>query len=157
MSVRARSARPAKARARPQPASARSTPASPLPYGPDLIEPSGVAASKSGKKFTGIPRPPSHCRPDLLHRMPVSKDQAIEIARNWVQSRCNAPDALQYRDSPHIGHERGGYGTTHLGMSASYWVLVFELVQPPDRIISPGELIVYVDEHDGHLTHFRGP
>lgn len=86
--------------------------------------------------------------------MPVSQDQAIRIAREFVQQRRGPKAYPLHYESPTVQHERGGYGTDRLGMGATYWTVMFELVEQPDVVVSPGEVIVYVDEESGRVEPF---
>ena len=89
--------------------------------------------------------------------MPMSQDQAIQIARAFVQQRHDLEtDPLHY-DSPTVRHKRGGYGTDHLGMGATYWSVMFERVEQEDVVMSPGEVIVLVDEESGRVEPFVTP
>ena len=89
--------------------------------------------------------------------MPVSQDQAIQIARAFVQQRHDPlADPLHY-DTPTVSHERGGYGTDYLGMGATYWSVMFLRVEQEGVVVSPGEVIVFVDEESGRVEPFVTP
>ena len=82
--------------------------------------------------------------------MPVSKDQAIEIASAFVQQR--QPGLC--RGLLTASHECGSPDTDRLGMGATYWSVMFERATPDDLVVSPGEVIVLVDEQSGRAAFY---
>ncbi len=71
--------------------------------------------------------------------MPVSQDQAVNIAQEFLRPRlAECPVRL---DSPFARREAVGVGFR--------WVIMFGRVLPPDIVQSPAEVIVLVDETSG--------
>jgi hypothetical protein len=74
--------------------------------------------------------------------MPVSKEHAVKIARDFLQSRI--PGASVRFDPPlsvwREDEQKDG---------ASHWSVMFERIDPPGVVSSPGEVVVHVDEETG--------
>ena len=71
--------------------------------------------------------------------MPVSQEHAVKIAREFLQTRL--PECPVLLDSPLARREP--IGDHHR------WLVLFERVMPPNVVVSPGEVIVLVDEASG--------
>ena len=84
--------------------------------------------------------------------MTVSKDQAIQIATDFVQQHQKSDPYPLRLETQTVRHCRGGYGTDSLGMGATYWSVMFELATPDDVVVCPGEVIVLVDEESGRAA-----
>ena len=71
--------------------------------------------------------------------MVVSKEHAVKIAQDFV--RTQLPECPVRLDTPFVRREVLGDGYR--------WAIMFERVTPPDVVVSPGEVIVLVDETTG--------
>ena len=71
--------------------------------------------------------------------MVVSKEHAVKIAQEFVRTRL--PECPVRLDSPFARREviRDRYR----------WTVMFDRITPPDVVVSPGEVIVLVDEVTG--------
>jgi hypothetical protein len=74
--------------------------------------------------------------------MPISQDHAVRIAQDFVQSKLSA--GLVRLTARSVQHESVG--------DVYRWVIMFDRVAPPDVVLSPGEIIVLVDEANGTPT-----
>lgn len=88
--------------------------------------------------------------------MPVSKEQAIEIARNkFERSRRKHRSKYGLKKDCVLAHfRRGGYGTDYMGMGEAYWMVCFQLDLPPTECIDPDDVTVFVDAQSGKSKFF---
>jgi hypothetical protein len=82
--------------------------------------------------------------------MAVAREHAVKIAREYLQSRM-AGGSARFDGPVSVRREDARKGGT------SHWSVMFERVEPPGVVLSPGEVIVHVDEETGHPEVFRTP
>ena len=87
--------------------------------------------------------------------MTVLKDQAIEIAREFIRTNHHPSDFPVAQNPPSAALDRGGFPTDFLGVGEEYWSLIFDLELPPGiAAVDPSCVIVLVDAITGKPTFF---
>jgi hypothetical protein len=74
--------------------------------------------------------------------MPVSKEQAVKIARDFLQTRISG-DSIRLEQPLSVQRENARRDTP------ASWCVMFERIDPPNVVTSPGEVVVLVDEETG--------
>lgn len=85
--------------------------------------------------------------------MAFTKEQAVKAAREFLLRNAAGTD-YPVREEPESARlETGDFGSS-LGVGKSYWSVVFEFETPNNIVVSPGEVIVLVDEQTGKVAFF---
>ena len=87
--------------------------------------------------------------------MTVSEDQAVQIARDFIQANYRLGDWPVPQALSSVRLDRGGFPTDFLGLGEEYWSLIFNLELPPGiAAMDPDFVIVLVDAQSGKPAWF---
>ena len=100
------------------------------------------------------PAAPTDWSPMKSERMAISENEAITIAKEFVQASRPA-NAWPTVIEPHnVRLDRGGFPTDVLGLGEEYWSMIFDLDVPDDLVLTPDFCIVLVDAKTGSPAWF---